>query len=372
MIPLLDLVAQYRTIQPEIDAAIHQVLDGGHFILGPNVAALETEVARYLGVKHGVGVASGTDALILGLRALNVGPGDEVIVPAYTFFATAEAVLLVGAKPIFVDVRPDTYCIEVAQVASRITNRTKAVIPVHLYGHPADMAPLMELARSRDLKVVEDNAQAFGATYNGTKTGAFGDVGCISFFPSKNLGGFGDGGMVVTNDPAIAERVKMLRTHGWKKKYFPEVVGYNSRLDELQAAILRVKLRYIDQWNDQRRQLAARFTARLRGLGVGVPHEAPGCRHVYHLYIARFQDSPNVEKALKEAGVSSAVYYPRPLHLLPPCIAAAGGAATPSLPISEKASLETLSLPLYPEMTEQQIEGVLSGVERVMTVGAAR
>jgi dTDP-4-amino-4,6-dideoxygalactose transaminase len=373
MIPLLDLVAQYRTIQPEIDAAIRQVLDGGHFILGPNVAGLESEVARYLGVKHGVGVASGTDALILALRALNVGPGDEVIVPAYTFFATAEAVLLVGAKPVFVDVRPDTYCIDVAQVAPRITNRTKAIIPVHLYGHPADMTPLMDLARSRGLKVIEDNAQAFGADYQGTKTAAFGDVGCISFFPSKNLGGFGDGGMVVTNDPAIAERVKMLRTHGWKKKYFPEEVGYNSRLDELQAAILRVKLKYIDQWNDHRRQLAARFTARLRELGLGVPHEAPGCRHVYHLYIVRFQNRPNVEMALKEAGVSSAVYYPRPLHLLPPCVAAAGGAAaTPSLPVSEKASLETLSLPLYPEMTEQQIEGVLSGVERVMTVGAAR
>jgi dTDP-4-amino-4,6-dideoxygalactose transaminase len=370
MIPLLDLVAQYRSIQPEIDAAIRQVLDGGHFILGPNVAALEAEVATYLGVKHGVGVASGTDALVLALRALGIGPGDEVIVPAYTFFATAEAVLLVGAKPIFVDVNPDTYCIDVAQVAGRITNRTKSIIPVHLYGHPADMGPLMDLARSRNLKVVEDNAQAFGAACHGAKTGAIGDVGCISFFPSKNLGGFGDGGMVVTNDPAVAERVKMLRTHGWKKKYFPEEVGYNSRLDEIQAAILRVKLKYIDRWNDERRRLAARFNARLRELGIGIPYEAAGARHVYHLYVVRVNDRPQVEKALKEAGVSSAVYYPKPLHVLPPCIAP--GADPASLPVSEKASLETLSLPLYPEMTAQQIEGVLAGVERATTVGATR
>lgn len=252
-IPLMDMVAQYRSIQSEIDEAIRQVLEAGQFILGPNVAALEKEIAVYLGVKRGVGVASGTDALLLAMRALEIGDGDEVIVPSYTFFATAGAVLLAGATPVCVDVEPKNYTIDVQQIAERITPRTKAIIPVHLYGHPAEMTAVMELARTHGLKVIEDNAQAFGAEYRGRKTGSMGDVACLSFFPSKNLGGCGDGGMVVTNDDQLADRVRMLRAHGWRKKYFPEMLGYNSRLDELQAAILRVKLRHIDEWNQRRR-----------------------------------------------------------------------------------------------------------------------
>jgi dTDP-4-amino-4,6-dideoxygalactose transaminase len=364
LIPQIDLVAQYRTIQTEIDAAIRQVLDSGHFILGPNVAALEREVASYLGVSHGVGVASGTDALVLALRALNIGQGDEVIVPAYTFFATAEAVLLVGATPVFVDIDPQTYCLNVRQLEASITAKTKAVIPVHLYGHPASMKPLLEHARSRGLRVIEDNAQAFGADYEGRKTGSLGDVGCISFFPSKNLGACGDGGMVVTNDPGLAERVRMLRTHGWRRKYEPEMVGYNSRLDEIQAAILRVKLRYIDQWNNRRRELALEYVEQLSSLDIGLPSETPGARHVYHLFVIRLKDRDIVATSLKNAGISTAVYYPHPLHLLKACNHL--GYVTGSLPVAENASRETLALPFYPEMTPMQVSTVADALSMAL------
>ncbi|MGH9900475.1 MAG: DegT/DnrJ/EryC1/StrS family aminotransferase [Pyrinomonadaceae bacterium] len=367
-VPLMDMVAQYRGIEAEVDAAIKGVLEAGHFILGPNVAALEREVAAYLGTGHAVGVASGTDALVLALRALDVGPGDEVIVPAYTFFATAEAVMMVGATPVFVDVEADTYCLDVRQVADQITPRTKAVIPVHLYGHPVDMSPLLELAQDYGLRVVEDNAQAFGAEYDGQKTGALGDVGCLSFFPSKNLGGCGDGGMVVTNDPAVAERVRMLRTHGWRRKYHPEMVGYNSRLDELQAAILRVKLRHVDAWNDLRRRRANYYADALLGTGVEVPYEAAYARHVYHLYMIRVSEREAFERSLRGRGVASALYYPLPLHLLEPC--REFGYREGDFPRAEQASRETLAVPLYPEMTEAQADEVVKALVEA-ALGAA-
>jgi dTDP-4-amino-4,6-dideoxygalactose transaminase len=356
-IPLIDMVAQYRSIQTEIDEAIKQVLEAGQFILGPNVAALEKEVANYLGTEHAVGVASGTDALILALRSIGIGPGDEVIMPAYTFFATAEAVMLVGATPVFVDIEPDTYCVDVQQVADRITTRTKAIIPVHLYGHPANLTPLLELAEAHGLKIVEDNAQAFGAEYRGAKTGSLGDAGCLSFFPSKNLGGFGDGGMIVTNDAGVAERARMLRTHGWRKKYHPELLGYNSRLDEIQAAILRVKLRHLETWTEQRRELASQYTDRLLKLGITVPLEASYARHVYHLYIIRVPERDKVQQLLKESGVASAIYYPLPLHLLEPC--RRFGYQEGSFPVSEEACRQTLSIPFFPEMSEEQMERVV-------------
>lgn len=363
-VPLIDLAAQYRAIQPEIDAAIHHVLEDGQFILGPNVAALEQEVASYIGVNYAVGVASGTDALVLALRALGIGPGDEVIVPSYTFFATAEAVLLIGATPVLVDIEADTYCMDVRQVAERITARTKAIIPVHLYGHPADMDPVLELAQSHGLKVIEDNAQAFGAEYRGRKTGGIGDIGCLSFFPSKNLGAYGDGGMVVTNDEVVAGRVRMLRTHGWRKKYFPEMLGYNSRLDELQAAILRVKLRHLDAWNQRRRELAQHYAAPFSRLGVGAPYEAPDARHVYHLYIIRVQDRDRVQRYLKDHGIASAIYYPQPLHLAEPCKHL--GHLEGDFPVAERASRETLALPLYPEMPDEHVQEVVSVVEQTI------
>jgi len=360
-VPLLDLVAQYQTIKPEIDAAIQRVLDSGYFILGEEVTALENEVGNYLGVEHGIGVASGTDALILALRALEIGPGDEVIIPAYTFFATAGAVLHVGAKLVLVDIDPRTYCIDIEQMQAAITPVTKAVIPVHLYGHPADMDAVNKVAREHGLKIIEDNAQAFGAEYRKRKTGSLGDIACLSFFPSKNLGGYGDGGMAVTNDPALAEKLRMLRTHGWKKKYFPEILGYNSRLDALQAAILRVKLRYLDAWNERRRELAVAYQDKLSSLtGLTTPYEASEARHVYHLYVLQLAFRDQVQTTLKTAGIATGVYYPQPIHLTQPCRDL--GYQECDFPVTEKSSLETLAIPIYPEMTSDQFDAVVESI----------
>jgi dTDP-4-amino-4,6-dideoxygalactose transaminase len=363
-LPLIDLAAQYRLIKPEIDAAILEVLQSGRFILGANVTALEAEIAAYLGVKYAIGVASGTDALIIALRASGVQPGDEVIVPAYSFFATAGAVLNIGAVPVFADIDPVTYTIDPSQIEAQITPKTRAIIPVHLYGHPAEMDSILELARTHNLKVIEDNAQAFGAVYHGRKTGSLGDAGCLSFFPTKNLGAYGDAGMIVTNHRQLAETAGMLRTHGWKKKYFPEMLGYNSRLDEIQAAVLRVKLRYVEQWNTQRRYLAEEYTRRLSAIGISTPVEAAACTHVYHLYIIRASDRPRLQAALKEHGIASEVYYPQPLHWAEPCrfLRARAG----HLLAAEAASAQTLALPLDVGFTLAQIDAVVSivGAER--------
>jgi dTDP-4-amino-4,6-dideoxygalactose transaminase len=359
MIPLVDLTEQYHSIKEEIDAGVRATLESGYFILGPTVSKFEESVAAYLGVEYAIGLASGTDALVLALRALNIGPGDEVIIPAYTFFATAGTVLSVGAKPIFVDIDPVSYEIDVARIKDYLTPRTKAIIPVHLYGHPADMDPILELARSRGLKLIEDNAQAFGATYRGKKTASFGDIGCLSFFPTKNLGAYGDGGMVVTNDAALAERMRMLRTHGWKKKYYSEEVGYNSRLDALQSAILQAKFPHVDSWNEKRREIAHRYSEQLASLGVTVPVECDWGRHVYHLYIIRSERRAELQTFLKERGIASEVYYPLPPHLSTPC--RKFGYQEGDFPNAEQASRETLALPLYPELTiEQQVKVILT------------
>lgn len=360
MIPLVDLTAQYHSIKDEIDTAVHATLESGHFILGPAVSKFEESIAAYLGVAHAVGLASGTDALVLALRALNVGAGDEVIVPAYTFFATAGTVLSVGATPVFVDIDPVTYEMDVTQLEARLTPRTKAIIPVHLYGHPADMGPIMALARARGLKVIEDNAQAFGATWRGQKTGSIGDIGCLSFFPTKNLGAYGDGGMVVTRDPALAERMRMLRAHGWKKKYYSEEVGYNSRLDAIQAAILQAKLPHVDGWNQRRCELAHRYTEQLRPLGVTVPVECEWGTHVYHLYIIRSDRRPDLQAFLKQKGIASEVYYPLPPHLATPCQKL--GYKEGDYPHAELASRQTLALPLYPELTIEQQDEVSAAI----------
>jgi len=364
MIPLVDLVAQYHSIQAEVDAAVQRVLESGHFILGPEVSALEEEVSAYLGVKHAVGVASGTDALVLALRASDIGPGDEVIIPAYTFFATAGAVMLTGATPVFAEIDPQTYCLDAADAARRISAKTKAIIPVHLYGHPADMDAILALAKQHNLKVIEDNAQAFGATYRGRKTGSLGDIGCLSFFPTKNLGAYGDAGMAVTSDPELAERMRMLRTHGWKKKYYPEMLGYNSRLDALQAAILRAKLPHVDEWNQRRRELAHEYSARLYEFGIGVPFEAEDAQHVYHLYVMRAQNRDKVQSRLKAAGIAAEVYYPQPPYLSEPCRSL--GYQPGDFPEAERASRETLAIPLYPEMSQEQIDTVLAAVKSAL------
>lgn len=360
MISLVDLTAQYHSIKEEIDAAVLSTLESGHFILGPQVTKFEESIATYLGVNHAIGLASGTDALVLALRALNIGAGDEVIIPAYTFFATAGTVMSVGAKPVFVDVEPQSYQIEVNKITAAITPKTKAIIPVHLYGHPAEMNPILEIARIHNLKVIEDNAQGFGAEYLGKKTGSLGDIGCLSFFPTKNLGAFGDAGMVLTNDPALAERMRMLRTHGWKKKYYSEEVGYNSRLDALQAAILQAKFAHVDSWNEKRRELAHRYSEHLAPQGVVVPVERDWGKHVYHLYIIRSKRRDELQAFLKQKGIASEVYYPLPPHLSVPC--RAFGYKEGDFPHAELAARETLALPLYPELTLSQQDEVIAAV----------
>lgn len=362
MIQLVDLVAQYHSIKQEIDDAVNATLESGHFILGPAVVKFEESIAAYLGVKFAIGLASGTDALVLALRALNVGAGDEVIIPAYTFFATAGTVMSVGAKPVIVDIDPVTYEIDVTKIEERITPNTKAIIPVHLYGHPADMDPILEIAQKHSLKVIEDNAQAFGATYRGRKTASMGDIGCLSFFPTKNLGAFGDGGMVVTNDPALAERMRMLRTHGWKKKYYSEEVGYNSRLDAMQAAILQAKLPHVDEWNDKRRELAQYYTKNLGALGIVVPVECDWGTHVYHLYIIRVERRDELQAFLKQKGIASEVYYPLPPHLSIPC--QKFGYKEGDFPHAESAAKTTLALPLYPELRLEQQREIIAAVNK--------
>jgi dTDP-4-amino-4,6-dideoxygalactose transaminase len=364
MIPLVDLKAQYQSIKSEIDEAVLSTLESGHFILGPLVSRFEESVASYLGVKHAVGLASGTDALVLALRALDIGVGDEVIMPAYTFFATAGTVMSVGAKPVFVDVDPQTYQIDVTKIRSAITPKTKAVIPVHLYGHPSEMKPILAVARENDLRVIEDNAQGFGAEYMGKKTGSFGDIGCLSFFPTKNLGAFGDAGGVVTSDDTLAERMRMLRTHGWKKKYYSEEVGYNSRLDALQAAILQAKLPHLDLWNEKRREISQRYGRQLEPLGIGVPVERAWGRHVYHLYVIRSSRRDELQAFLKQKGIAAEVYYPLPPHLSIPC--RKFGYKDGDFPHAELASCETLALPLYPELTLSQQDEVIAAVKDFM------
>jgi dTDP-4-amino-4,6-dideoxygalactose transaminase len=361
MISLVDLTAQYHSIKKEIDAAVLSTLESGHFILGPQVVKFEESVAAYLGVKHAIGLASGTDALVIAMRALNIGDGDEVIIPAYTFFATAGTVMSVGAKPVIVDVDPESYQIDVGKIEAAITSKTKAIIPVHLYGHPAEMNPILEIARKHNLKVIEDNAQGYGAEYLGKKTGAMGEVGCLSFFPTKNLGAYGDGGMVVTDDEALAEQMRMLRAHGWKKKYYSEMVGYNSRLDAIQAAILQAKFSHLDEWNDKRRELAKRYNEHLAPLGIITPIEREWAKHVYHLYIIRSSKRDELQAFLREKGIASEVYYPIPPHLSIPC--RKYGYKEGDFPHAEKAAQETLALPLYPELTLSQQDDVIAAVK---------
>jgi dTDP-4-amino-4,6-dideoxygalactose transaminase len=360
MIPLVDLTSQYHSIKDEIDSVVLATLESGHFILGPAVSGFEQSVASYLGVDHAIGLASGTDALVLALRALGIGPDDEVIIPAYTFFATAGAVLSMRAKPVFVDIDPQSYQIDVEQVKAHITTRTKAIIPVHLYGHPAEMTSILAIAREHDLKVIEDNAQGFGAEYRGKKTGSFGHIGCLSFFPTKNLGAFGDAGMVVTNDPALAERMRMLRTHGWRKKYYSEEVGYNSRLDALQAAILQAKLPHVDAWNSRRHELADFYTDHFVSLDIGLPVEREWARHVYHLYVIRSSRRDELQAFLRQKEIAAEVYYPLPPHLAVPCRKLGYGEG--DFPHAELAARETLALPMYPELSEEKQQQVIRAV----------
>jgi dTDP-4-amino-4,6-dideoxygalactose transaminase len=357
-IPMLDLRAQCAALREEIRTAMDAVLAAGQFILGPNVRALEEEVARYCQCQHGVGLASGTDSLILSMHALGVRPGDEVIVPAFTYIATADTLGLLGATPVFTDILGDTFNMDPAQIEARITPRTRAIVPVHLFGQAAEMDPILEIARRHGLAVIEDNAQAIGASYKGRKTGTMGDAGSISFYPTKNLGAYGDGGMVITNSEPLATRLRSLRVHGTtKNKYLSDQQGWNSRLDELQAAILRVKLRHLDQWKAGRQANAARYNALLGGVdGIVTPRVAAGADHVYHQYTIRVARRDAVQKTLAENGIASTVYYPFPLHLQPVYVSL--GHRTGDFPVAERAAGDVLSLPVYPELTSDQIERV--------------
>jgi dTDP-4-amino-4,6-dideoxygalactose transaminase len=360
-IPPLDLKAQWRSIKDEIAAAINAVVESQHFILGPQVQALEEEVAKYCGTKFAVGVASGTDALILALHAAGVGPGDEVLIPTFSFIATADTGSLLGAIPVFVDIDPVTFAMDPAQLEAKITARTRAIVPVHLYGHPADMDPINSVAERHSLKVIEDNAQAIGAKYKGRKTGCLGDLGCISFFPSKNLGGYGDGGMIVTNSEAYAKHLRTLRSHGSPKKYYATEQGWNSRLDEIQAAILRVKLRRLDNWGVARRKNASSYSQLLKGVrGVVTPVETAWAEHVYHQYTIRVANRDRVQSALTDQGIGTTVYYPTPMHLQP--VFAKLGYHEGDLPHAEKAAKEVLSLPIYAELTSEQIHRVVAAI----------
>jgi len=353
-IPIYDPRPEIEALWDDIQAAIHRVLKSGRFILGPEVQAFEQEVAEYLGVKHAIGVNSGTDALVIALRALGVGPGDEVITTPFTFFATAEAISLVGAKPVFVDIDPRTFNINPELIPDAITPRTKAILPVHLYGQAADMDPILDIAEQHGLKVLEDTAQAFGGKYKGKKLGTIGHAGAFSFFPTKNLGGMGDGGLIATNDDHVAELARMLRAHGAKKKYFNEMIGYNSRLDELQAAVLRIKLRHVDAFNKARRTLAKTYTAQLVGLkSVTPPYEAPYGIHVYHQYTVRITDGrrDTVAAGLAEHGVGTMIYYPTPVHRLPVYNRPVG-----CCPNAEAAADEVLSLPMGPSLECRIVE----------------
>ena len=362
MIPLFDLTTQYRSIREEIRAAIDQVLDCAHFILGPEVSAFEENFARFCGVRHAVGVNSGTSALHLALLAAGIGAGDEVITVPHTFVATVAAIRYTGATPVFVDVDPVTLTMDVSQIEDAITPRTRAILPVHLYGHPADMDPICEIARRHGLVVIEDCAQAHGATYKGRTVGSIGDFGCFSFYPSKNLGACGEGGMIVTNSDSAEEMLRMLRDWGQKKKGYHEIAAFNARLEGIQGAILDVKLRHLPKWTELRRQHAAFYNQALNDLELTLPYEAPYAKHVYHLYVVRVEDRDLWMKELEAEGIQTGIHYPVPVHLQKAHSDLGYGPG--SLPVSERAAKTVASIPMFPEMTQEQLEAVVIAIRK--------
>ena len=365
-VPLLDLKAQYATIKDEIDQAVQEVFESQYFILGPNVVECEEAVAEYCHCAHAIGVSSGTDALLIALMAEGIGPGDEVVTTPYTFFATGGSIARTGATPVFVDIDPVTYNINPALIEEKISDKTKAIMPVHLYGQMADMDPIMAIAEKHKLIVIEDAAQAIGSEYNGKRAGSIGHYGCFSFFPSKNLGGAGDGGMVVTRDQQRAEKLKMFRVHGSKIKYYHDFIGGNFRLDALQAAVVNVKLRYLDKWSEQRKKNADHYRELFKKSGlvdsnhVQLPEEVTN-RHIYNQFIIRVKQRDGLVSYLKENGIGCEIYYPVPLHLQN-CFAWLGYEKG-ALPESEKAAEETVALPIFPELSEAQSSMVVQAIK---------
>jgi dTDP-4-amino-4,6-dideoxygalactose transaminase len=373
-VPVLDLRAQYQTIRDEIEPVVERLFESQMFVMGPEVAALEVELARLCGVARGIGCASGTDALLLPLMAIEIGPGDEVITTPYSFFATAGSIWRTGAKPVFVDIEPQSYNIDPEQIEAAITPRTRAIIPVHLYGQMADMGPINRIAQEHNLFVLEDAAQAIGARYYEHPAGSLGHVGALSFYPSKNLGGFGDGGMMVTNDAALARSLARLRVHGMEPKYHHHEVGFNSRLDALQAAVLRVKLRHLESWTGKRREVANRYDTlfddhRLTGT-IGLPREKEGCYHVYNQFVIRVPASvrDDLRDFLTARQIGTEIYYPIPLHLQP-CFSPLGH-KTGDFPISEAAAQETVALPIFPELSEEQQAFVVGSIHEFLNSNA--
>ncbi len=364
-VPLLDLKAQYRSIRSEIDASVAEVFESQHFILGPKVKACEEAIAKYSQCAHAIGVSSGTDALLLALTAAGIGPGDEVITSPYTFFATAGSITRLGARPVFVDIEPETFNLDVSRIEAAVTKRTRALLPVHLYGQMADMDPIMAIARRHKLVVIEDACQSIGAEYKGRRAGSIGDYGCFSFFPSKNLGGAGDGGALTTQDKELAARLSILRVHGMEPKYFHEFIGGNFRLDALQAAVVAVKMRHLDDWTRQRQSNAARYdrlfaAAGLEAAGVRLPRVVMS-RHVFNQYILRVPRRDELRAFLQQREIGVEVYYPLPLHLQK-CFASLGHGQG-DFPESERAARETLALPIYPELTDAQAEWVAGSLQ---------
>lgn len=355
MVPMVDLSKQFAEIKEEVCEKITQILESSHYILGPNVHEFEKMASDYIGVPHAVGVASGTDALHLAIESLGIGEGDEVITTPFTFFATVESIIYTGARPVFVDIETDTFNMDCSMIEEKITPRTKAILPVHLFGHPADMDRIMGIAGRHGLYVIEDCAQAFGAEFRGRKVGNIGKTGCFSFYPSKNLGAYGDGGMITLNDKDLCDAIKRLRNHGSKGSYMHDSVGFNSRLDEIQAGILLVKLKRIDEYNRKRRQKAVIYNSLLAG-SVKCPSENAGAYHVYNQYTIMSEKRDMIQKKLKENDISSVVYYPRPLHLQ--SAMSFMGHNDGEFPHAEKASREVLSLPIYPEIEESTIEKI--------------
>ncbi|HLI05189.1 MAG TPA: DegT/DnrJ/EryC1/StrS family aminotransferase [Ktedonobacteraceae bacterium] len=361
-IPLVDLKAQYRALKPEIIAAFENVLEDMHLFLGPQLQAFESEFAAYCACEYGRGVSSGTDALALALRACDIGPGDEVITVANTFIATVEAIALVGAKPVFVDIHPDTYLMDCRQLDAVLTSRTRAILPVHLYGHPVDMQAVLDFAHQHGLFVIEDASQAHGATYKGKRVGGLGDIGCFSLYYSKNLGAYGEAGICVTNNPQLAENIRLLRDHGSSVRYQHTVLGVNARLDELQAAILRIKLPYLEQWNASRQEHARFYSEQLRGLVEAVPCVESWATHVYCYYVVRVEDRDTFRQLMEQEGIATGVHYPTPIHLQPAC--AQYGYRQGQLPVTEDVAKRIVTLPLYPELTEEQLALVVQAVKK--------
>ncbi|MFZ1979505.1 MAG: DegT/DnrJ/EryC1/StrS family aminotransferase [Bacteroidota bacterium] len=362
-IQMVDVVGQYKKIKAEIDAAVQCVLDSGQYILGKEVSEFEKEIASYLGVQHAIGCASGTDALQAAMMALGLQPGDEVITTPFTFVATTETIVLLGAKPVYVDIDPQTFNIDPSGVESAITKKTKAIIPVHLYGQSTDMDPLVTVANKYGISIIEDMCQAIGTEYKGKKVGGLGKIGCISFFPSKNLGAFGDGGMIVTNDASIAEKLRMIAAHGSRVRYKHEILGVNSRLDTLQAAMLRVKLKYLDRWIEARRTAASLYTKLFQGSVVVTPVEAPYGKHVFHQYTIRLKNRDLVAQHLSEKKIPYGIYYPIPLHLQEAyhSVSICHG----PLPATDQAVKEVLSLPMHTELDEEQLQYIAENILRV-------